>query len=994
MANPVAQTLLAIILVAAPVASATAQRTPAANQQAPAAEAPKPLTRAQMAGKQFRDATSLWQNSRPLEAAQMYEALPKRYPASNLVPQALAMAVTYYYAGAEAKATPLITLLKRRFPNNQWTIRAYWRPVEVKCRRDSGEPLDQQIALLEEFLDRYWAQYRFGDAIERLASLLLKAKQIDDLDKLLSHALAEADPKSTGSMINMIQRACGGRKDYENMAKIYGQAARNIDAKTAPAAMAVRLLEISYLRRAGVLDKEAGKDPEKVEAAKKLLQQALKKTEQIQRERPKSEHAAYCALVMKPAILSDQGDAAAAAKALREGLDAFGIFALDSHWDKLAEHEAAAGQYQAAADIMTKLLAATHWPHEQRQYLTKKHAWQMQASDVDGANRTNAELVRAFPNTREALAAELRSAGNLISANRLPEAETALSAIIRAAKPDAYAAAMMSGYVARFAGAAGNDAAKSLREQFIERFPASTRAGALREALGLPVADTPTTQAKALFDEYKSFAQESNVEAARRRIDRLFKEFPSSEHGVLAAVELSDALKAAEKPELAAQLNLQLVENNPYYHYAEQRLRSAADEYVGASLPAEAMKAYQKLVDRFRQSVNWQRYYVNAAAGNLDAQGRLSEAQALVERVAGTLGNGPEATSVRAYMVRRLETQEKWQEAADGMLRLLGANAANPAYRPLTSRALRFLVVAGGKDPEYKKKEAKLLEDLATRYEGWDEADRIRLSLSGTYARAGDGARAVKLIKDIQKRHPKYELGAGGRWQVQHLSKYSRGYFDGTVGFHPVLRVGNDMSGGWGNYLYAHTAEDMIDYALLLTQPPAYVDRMRKQLGRLIKSKPSRPRNYKSGIPYRTKNVPRPRWHPWPEQRKVYHMVSRINEGLHRLEPVQRIDAALWLEVYPLWPHYYMNDERIRAAAATCIGRGDKAGSQKALGILNKEYNNQVWEPYILYAQASYYRHASSSSKAIGLYRTVATKYRDHELAARSAQAVTDMGGR
>jgi len=991
--------LMSAAVVVAVAVPAMAQRSSPRRDGGQAApqtpEAPKPLTRADKARKLFSDATSLTQTGRGLEGAAMFESMAKQYPTNENVPEALARAINSYYASQEPKAQALIDVMRKRFPNNQYTVAAYWRPVQVKCHRDSKAPLDEQIRLLEIYLDRYWAQAHFYEAIEMLARALLRTGNVRELDALLSHALAETSAESTGNMINMIQRACGGRKDFANMAKVYGEAARNMDAKKEPAAMAVRLLEISYLRRAGLLEDEDKKDEAKVAAAAKSLHEALKKTEQIIRERPKSEHAAYCALQMKPAILADQGDPAGAAAALRSALETFGIFALKRHWEKLADYETAAGNLQAAIEILTRRIAEPDWPNKQEGLLRARHDLQVKAGDLDGANATNKEIIQLLPGTRVAVYAELRIVSNLLVAERFAEAQEALSAVMKAYPGDADLAAMVLGYVNRFSSVNRPDELKPLRDQFLARYPASAQADEVRKALGQPVADTPTAAAQALFDEYLSFAKESNVDAARRRIDRLFKEFPSSGHGAAAAAQLSDALKNAGKVELHAELNLLIAEQCPYYSWAEARLKDAASAYNGASRPEEAMKAYRRLVKDFRFSQDWNGY-VPWAAGTLDSLGKLPEAQALIDEAARPLGASPEATDLRAYMVRRLERQETWGEAADQMLQLLGTNAANPAYRPLIAEAYRFLAVAANGDKAYRDKEAKLLADLATRYEGWDEADRIRISLAGTYARMRDDAnagKAIRLIEAIQKGHPNYELGASGHGMLAHLSKYSRGLYGGTVGRHPVDRVSDDMSGGWGNYLYAHVAEDMIDYTLLLNKPQAYVDRLKQQLARLVKSKPDRPRNYKSGLPYRTKNVPRPAWHPWPEQRRIYGLVNRIDDGMRRLEPGQRIDPALWLEVYPLWPHHYMNDERMRSAATSLCGR-DKARFQKALAILQKEYNPLVWEPYVLAAQARHERYSGAASKAIALYRAIIAKYRDHTVADGAAAAIKDMGGR
>ena len=985
-----------VILLAVLATPAAAQRSTTRksrnqnNSQQP--EKPARMTRAQKAQRMYSDATSLWQGKRGIEAAQMFEAMIKGYPTSERVPEAMAWAIRLYYGSQEANAQKLINIMTKKFPNNQHAVWAYWQPVAVKCRRDSKEPLDLQIALLEKYLDRYWAQAHFSEAVEYLARTLLRSGKIKELDAFLSHVLAETGPEGTGHMINMIQRSCGGRKDKANMAKVYGAAVKNIDAKE-PAVMPLRMLEIGYLLDAGrIADKDRAKESDESKKTRAdALSAALKKTEKIVFERPKSEYAAFCALEVKPLILSLQEKPAEAAEALRNAMQAFRLFALRGHKEKLAEYEAAAGNFREAAKVIAELLSGTAWPAKQYAYLGLRHNHLYRAGDIDGANTVNSQIAEAFPKTRAAIGAELRTFGNLVVAERFDEAKAKLRSLMDAYKGDAAAAAMIFPQLGRFPGEDHAPDTKALQEKFLAQFPASDAADEVRKALKLPIANSPTAQAKALFADYQAFAKESNIDAARRRIDRLFKEFPSSDEGRKAAHELADALAKAGKPEMAAELNLLAAEHSPLATRTEDRLRDAAAAFNGASKPEEAMKVYNKLVSDFRYSTYWGQY-VRSAAGTLDSQSKTREAEQLVNAAAATLGSGPEAASVKAYMARRLEGQEDWKGAADKMLDVLGANASNPAYRSLIAEAFRFLVVAGSGDATYKKKEQKLLADLAAKYEGWDEADRIRISLCGSYARDKQAAKAIKMLREIQKQHTKYRLGAHGEPMVRHLSKYSRGLYQGTVGYAPVSRVRAEMSGGWGNYLYAHTAEDMVDYVLMLNDPKAYVDRMRKELGRLIKAKPNRKRGYKSGLPYKTKNVPRPRWHPWPEQRRVYHMVGRIADGFRRLQ--QRMDSALWLQVYSLWPHYYMNDERIRAAAGALIGRGDRAGAQKARSILQKEYNRTVWEPYILYAQANYLRYHGGSSKALQLYKALATKYRDHEYAARAAQAYKDLGGR
>lgn len=985
---------LTVAMLAVPAAAQRSTTQPKdATQPGKVPEKEAPVTRAGMAQKLFSDATSLQQNSRGGEAAVMFDSIFKNYPTSELVPQSLAWALRLYYGGDNKKAEELIAFMKKNFPNDQNTVWAYWRPVEAKCNRDSTVPPAEQVQLLEIYLDRYWAQVNFYEAVEMLARALYKANQINDLDAFLTHVLAETDAANIGVMINMIQRACGGRADLANMAAIYGNAAKDISNKE-PASMPVRLLEIHYLLRAGTVNPKE-KDKETEESRKQragYLAEALKKTEAIVRERPKSEHAAYCELQVKPAILATQGLPAEAAKALQNALAAYGIFAMDRHHEKLAEYLVGAGDHRGAAEVLAKLLVQPNWPHKHKEYLDLRHDLLIKLGDVDGANAINAELAKLFPASRAAIGSSLRTVGNLVTATRFDEAVAVLRTVMETCKGDATAAAMIYGAIGRFSGEAQAASAKALREDFINLFPASPASDEARKALNLPIEGSPVAQSKALFQEYQSFAKESNVEAAQRRIERLLKEFPSGDEGLAASNELGAALEKAGKPDLGAAIHLAATDVYPLHAGLERRLRDVAAAFNGASRPEEAMKAYTKLVKNFRYSTDWPTF-VNGAAATLDAQNKLDEAAALLEETAKTLGNGPQAVSVRAYMARRLEGQEKWGEAADKMVELLGNNITSPEYRPLIGEALRFIVVAGNGKPEYKKMEAKLLADLAVKYEGWDEADRLRLVLVGSLARAGKGPEAIKLAQDVQKRHPKYEIGAHGEGMARYLSKYSSAVFT-SVSYYVLDRVGNDMSGGWGNYLYAHTAEDMIDYALMITQPQAYVDRKKQELAQLIKTKPNRPQNYKSGLPYKTRNIPKPQWHPWPEQRKIYHLVYYIGEGMRRLQPQQTLDPSLWLEVYDLWPHYYLNDERIRGSTCELIRAGDKAGSARGLAILIKQYTKLVWEPYVLMAQAEYLRNHGGGSQAMDIYKTVATNYRDHEMAARAAQAYKDLGGR
>ena len=228
---------------------------------------------------------------------------------------------------------------------------------------------------------------------------------------------------------------------------------------------------------------------------------------------------------------------------------------------------------------------------------------------------------------------------------------------------------------------------------------------------------------------------------------------------------------------------------SPLHRNTETWLKDAGVAYNGVAKPDKATPAYDVLVKSFRFSPYW-RDYVHTAAATLDNQSKLDEAVKVVVEAAKSLGNGPQAADLEAFQARRLERQEKWADAATEMLRILGTNASNPLYRPLAGEAYRFLVVADQKDAE-----VKFLEGLAARYEGWDEGDRIRISLSTTYARDKKAAQAVKLLEEVAGRHQAYEIGACGHDMIRYLSKYSRGLFGGTVGVHPVQRVADDMSG-------------------------------------------------------------------------------------------------------------------------------------------------------------------------------------------------------
>lgn len=977
---------LTLLVVAAAGEPALAQRSrPGQGDQQEQQEEPKPETRAQKARQLFRDATALAQTGRGDEAADLFESIAKTYPTNEYVPEALARAVSLYYTRDRRKAEEIMDLMKRNLPNNEHTVTCYWRPVEVACSRDSKTPLDERIRLLEIYLDRYWAQANFAEAIEKLADTLQKAEMIKELDALLAHALSEVSPESTGHMINMIQRACGNRSDHENMVDIYDEAAKNMDADEYPAAMAVRMLQINYMHRAGVLTDEEKKDESLVGRAQKQLDRTLREIEQVIRERPRSEHAAWLALEKKPAVLRDMGKPDEGAKALRVALTEYGIFALPKHWDFLADLEIAAGNHDAAVEVLDRRIAEPNWPYYLHDLMQKKRGVLWNAGKHDEAMAVNETIIEKFPDSRASLVATFNTVGLLLAAERHEDAAAKLAEIMSGAAPQPTVVETAWAYVNRFA----EEARPPLLMKFVETYPAAGQADEARKVLEMPVEDSPTAQAQALFEEYRSFAKEGNVDAARRRIDRLFEEFPTSNHGVAAAVELGAALKKAGKVEMHAELYMQAIAHDPLDHHAENRLRDAASAYVGASLPDKAMEAYRALVDRYRYSNDWHNF-VRAAANTLDAQNKLSEARDVIERAADSIGQGTQAVSIRAWNAQRHERQDEWTAAADTMLDLLGSNASNPLYRPLIADAMRFLVVAGSGDPVYKQKEAQLLLDLVVKYEGWDEADRIRLTLSGTYARMGKPNEAIREIETVKNNKRKYQIGAHGEGFVRHLSKYSRGLWEGTIGYHPVDRVEADMSGGYGNYLYAHTAEDMIDYVLMINKPEGYLERLKQELGRMIKTKPNRPRGYKSGIPYRTKNVPRPTVHPLPEQRRIYGMVSRI-EHAHR-SANQRFDPALWLQVYPLWPDHYKNGERVRAAASALLGRGENANN--ALAILKRNYNPMVWEPSIMYAQGRYAQGHGSSSTAAGAYKALIRKYRDNSLADRAASHLQDMGAR
>lgn len=937
-------------------------------QDAPTAPAP-PATPSQKARSIYNDASSLMRTGRGKEAAELFESLVRNYGTSNLVPQAWAQAAIIYMSVDPAKSEQLIKLLKSRFPNSQHTRTVYWAALDRASKRDSGVPQKEQIKLAEEYLDRYWAQADHMTAIQYLVDSLLAEKRVEDADALLSHVLAEASDEGLGPVINLIQRGAGNRKDHDNVAKIWGEAADNTPEEM-PAYPVLRLLQIRHLL--------AGQEHD----------EALKLTEALIRDRAKSEYGAYAALEIKPAIFAAQEKHQEAVTALQAAISTYAVFVLDRHHLRLADYQAAVGNDAAAIEILRKLAAEPDWPSSKLAMLDKVHDLYLKIDSLENANDVNQQLAAMFPESRTALSRQLRSVGNLLKAERLDDAVARMHGIMQTYKPHPWAGESVFPNLARF-----GDKSNEMREAFIAAWPASIRADEAAKAAGKEVpADSPAQRAKKLFDEYKSYAEENNIDAARRRIDQLLADFPSSTLGASAAVELADALDKAGRPEMAAELWLLFAEKAPYHQQAEDRLQKAGAAYNGVAKPDQAAIAYQRLYERFRDSRNWQQY-VNSTASALAAQDKLADARRHLKQAADSLGGGVVGATILAWYPQWLEGQEKWEEAASEMLKLLDANAANPAYRPLTGDLFRFLVVTGN-----KAEEVKLLSNLANKYEGWDEADRIRISLAGTYGRMKETAKAVKLLDEIMKRHPKYHLGASGPGMLQHLSKYSGGLFRGTVSFHPVSRVNADMSGGYDNCLYANTAESMVDYVLLLNEPAMYIERAKGRLQQLISQGRKRPPNYRSGIPYKTPNIPRPTAHPLPEQRAIYAIVAQIENGHRQLnDRDNRFDAALWFDVYQLWPNYYLNDERMTSAARALYGRDNRRFAQ-ALRILQQHYsvgnNKLIWEPYVLATQASYERNNGSKSKAKDLYGMIVKTYPHHELADSALKAYQELGGR
>ncbi|GAG10116.1 unnamed protein product, partial [marine sediment metagenome] len=209
-------TLILALLAAAVLSTpAAAQRSRRRDQQQEKKEEEKPLTRAQKARKMYSDAEALRQTGRGRNGAELFESMVKEHPTSELVPEAMARAAWLYGSQRTPKGKRFVDLMRKNFPNNQHTLTTYWRPVEAATARDSGVSPKEQIALLEEYLDRYWAQSHFSDVVQRLAKALVHDGQTENADALLSHALAETSPASMGHMINMIRRGSSSRKDFD-----------------------------------------------------------------------------------------------------------------------------------------------------------------------------------------------------------------------------------------------------------------------------------------------------------------------------------------------------------------------------------------------------------------------------------------------------------------------------------------------------------------------------------------------------------------------------------------------------------------------------------------------------------------------------------------------------------------------------------------------------------------------------------------------------------
>ncbi|NIA21443.1 MAG: outer membrane protein assembly factor BamD, partial [Anaerolineaceae bacterium] len=520
--------LMAAGLLVVPAAAQRSGRRNQRNQQQEEKEEKKPLTRAQKAHKMYSDAEALRQTGRGKQAAELFESMIKEHPTSELVPEAMAKAAQFYGSTRTPKGKRMVALMRKNFPNNRHTLSTYWNPIEAATARESTVPVKERIALLEEYLDRYWAQSHFSDAVQRLAKALVQDGQTENADALLSHALAETSPAGMGGMINMIQRGSGRRKDYDNLAKVWGNAAKSVDNRT-PVYPLLALLEIGYLVKADSLD------------------EAMKKTEAIQKLRPKSEFAAYCALEVRPKILARQEKWSDVAAALGKAIKEFGIFALPGHTQRLADYEAKAGNTAEALKLLDKLLAQPNWPWKTRELLDTKYGLLSASGDLAAANQVNGRLAALFPQTAVALQVRLRTVSNLITSEKIPQASTALGGLIKDFPNSPTAAKSVYAYFARFDARSHEAELKALKDEFLKAYPASAESDEIRKQRDVALEDSPTAKAQEVFEEYKSFAGESNVEAARRRIEKLFKEYPSSPHGSTACSELAKALKDADK---------------------------------------------------------------------------------------------------------------------------------------------------------------------------------------------------------------------------------------------------------------------------------------------------------------------------------------------------------------------------------------------------------------------------------------------------------------
>ncbi len=965
-------TLLGVaLLMGFLAATAVAQKPPTTAQ--PAQPPPAPLTRADKAHKMYSDAESLSQTRRTAEAAAMFEALVRQYPSSDLVPKAMAGAIgSYLAAGQKDKADALAAVMKKNYPTSQCMEGVAWAYVARAIDYTHPAPPEEQRVVLEDYLDKYWdqAHTNFEYAVQSLGLALIALKRNPDADALWCQALSETDDRNLGGLIDVLQRGAGSRKDYAGEAKVWATTAKNVPA-TVPAWPCLKMLELRYLTLAEAYD------------------EARTKAEAMIKDRPKSEYAAYCALDVCPDLLARQNKFTEAADALHRAMETFAIFVLPRHTQTLADYESQAGNFKAAQERVDVLLSQPNLPTATRALLEQKRNLCLKSSNVDGANAANEALATAFPESPVALAAALDSVANLLTANRLDEAQAASLKITQTYKNHAGVAEAILPLAERFEKANRPEAVKGVREAVIAAYPASLEADAARKALGQPTNDSPTAKAKAVFDEYVSYAKESNVEAARRRIDKLFAEFPSSPHGAAAVLELAEALKKAGKVDLAAELYVLLADKAPYHSAAETSLTTAGAAYAGVSRTADAFAAYDKLVRRFRFSPSW-RDYVFGAANALAVQNKLDETRTFLVAAAKSVGDGVPGADLRAFMSRRFAAQEKWQEAADEMLTILGDKAADPLYRSLTGEVFCWITVAEQQKKEPKPDaEVKLLENLAARYNGWDEADRIRISVAGIWARYKNQDLALQKFDEIAKRHPKYEIGTTG---TIFVSRWSRSLFLGTVGYAPVDRVAAEMSGGWSNILYAHHIDDMISSTLLLNSPQVFIDRVKASIAKAVQAggvKTSSTLKY--GLPYKSKNLPTPTVQPTPEQRRLYLMVNDLDSGYGGLG--QRVDNAMWFEVYPLWPNHYQNDERLTNAAVALCAR-DQVAFQRAVGLLKANYNELLWMPNVLLADGNHNRDTGGKNEAAKLFLTIVQRFPDHEVAPTAAQAYKDLTGR